>query len=412
MTERPDATPIPAQPPDWPAARPRRPSVAGYAAATWSLAYGLLGWYWTFGGEGFPFGAGDPDPGIGKGMSILGAVRQETTAPVIAACGLGGALMALLLAHRRAGPTLESIAWAAAMFLGVVLPDYRPLVAAGHIPIFLVGKPFGLPHGVTVASQLPWPVVNQMVCMLGAGLFVAAARAHRRARVGACAACGRTDVPSAWTTPARAAAWGVRAFWIAALVPVVYALTRWAWALGIPIGFSTETLEAMDRESPGIWIGGAALGTMGLVGSILTVGLVRRWGEVFPRRIPVLRGRRVPIPLAVVPAMVVAFLVTSAGLMMTRVLLTRPTSASNWAAMGPAMLWPLWGTALATAALASTTAGVAPANAVAAGPARRARPDRGAHGRPQLLRGAANRTGSRRSPDQRAGTPPASARRA
>src|SRR6266545_401690 len=372
MTERPDATPIPAQPPDWPAARPRRPSVAGYAAATWSLAYGLLGWYWTFGGEGFPFGAGDPDPGIGKGMSILGAVRQETTAPVIAACGLGGALMALLLAHRRAGPTLESIAWAAAMFLGVVLPDYRPLVAAGHIPIFLVGKPFGLPHGVTVASQLPWPVVNQMVCMLGAGLFVAAARAHRRARVGACAACGRTDVPSAWTTPARAAAWGVRA----------------------------------------IWIGGAALGTMGLVGSILTVGLVRRWGEVFPRRIPVLRGRRVPIPLAVVPAMVVAFLVTSAGLMMTRVLLTRPTSASNWAAMGPAMLWPLWGTALATAALASTTAGVAPANAVAAGPARRARSDRGAHGRPQLLRGAANRTGSRRSPDQRAGTPPASARRA
>src|SRR6266511_723890 len=311
-----------------------------------------------FGGEGCPFGAGDPDPGIGKGMSILGAVRQETTAPVIAACGLGGALMALLLAHRRAGPTLESIAWAAAMFLGVVLPDYRPLVAAGHIPIFLVGKPFGLPHGVTVASQLPWPVVNQMVCMLGAGLFVAAARAHRRARVGACAACGRTDVPSAWTTPARAAAWGVRAFWIAALVPVVYALTRWAWALGIPIGFSTETLEAMDRESPGIWIGGAALGTMGLVGSILTVGLVRRWGEVFPRRIPVLRGRRVPIPLAVVPAMVVAFLVTSAGLMMTRVLLTRPTSASNWAAMGPAMLWPLWGTALATAALASTTAGV------------------------------------------------------
>lgn len=32
------------------------------------------------------------------------------------------------------------------------------------------------------------------------------------------------------------------------------------------------------------------------------VGLVARWGEVFPRWIPVLRGRRVPVPAAVIPA--------------------------------------------------------------------------------------------------------------
>lgn len=32
------------------------------------------------------------------------------------------------------------------------------------------------------------------------------------------------------------------------------------------------------------------------------VGLVARWGEVFPRWLPGLRGRRVPISLAVVPA--------------------------------------------------------------------------------------------------------------
>jgi hypothetical protein len=38
--------------------------------------------------------------------------------------------------------------------------------------------------------------------------------------------------------------------------------------------------------------------------------------------------------------------------MMTRILLTRPADPSTWAAMGPAMLWPLWGAALAGAALA------------------------------------------------------------
>ncbi len=350
LTPAPDAADGPARlrsPGRW-----GRVSIAGYAAATWSATYGLLGLYWTFGGTGFPFGAGDPDPGIGKGLSILGAVRQATAAPVIAACGLAGAVLAVLLAARRTGGTPEWIAWAAAIFLGVVLPDYRPLVAAGHIPVFLIGKPFGFPHGVTIASQLPWPVVNQMLCMLGAALFAAAAVTHRRARLGTCVACGRTDTSTAPAAPDRAARWGTRAVWIAATVPGVYALTRWAWALGIPIGFSAQTLREMDRDSPGIWVGGAALATMGLIGSVLTFGLVRRWGEVFPRWIPVLRGRRVPIALAVAPAMVVALLVTSAGLMMTRVLLTRPTNASNWAAMGPAMLWPLWGTALAAAALA------------------------------------------------------------
>jgi hypothetical protein len=339
----------------WRATRGRRLCSAGPVAVLWSSAYGLLGLYWTVGGTGFPFGDGDPDPGIGKGLSVLGGVRQETAAPLVAVCGLVGTLLALLLARRRsrgyAGTAVEGVAWVAAVFLGVVLPDYRPLVAVGHIPVLLLGKPFDWPKGVTIAGQLPWPVVNQFVCMLGGALFAAAALAHRRVRTGACVACGRTDAASHWTTPARAATWGRHAARVAAILPVCYAITRWAWALGIPLGFSTATLQAMDRENPGIWIGGAILGTLATLGSMLTFGLVRPWGEVFPRWIPLLRSRRVPIRLAVVPATVIAFLVTSAGLMMTRVLLTHP-DGENWAAMGPAMLWPLWGAALATAALA------------------------------------------------------------
>lgn len=319
------------------------------AAALWALAYGLLALYWSTGGAGFPFGTADPDPGIEKGLSILGGVHQASAAPVIAVCALAAAVLAGLLAVRiwpgRTGAALEAFAWAIALVLGIVLPDYRPLVAVGHLPVLLAGKPFGWPEGVTIASQVPWPVVNQFICMLGGILFALAALAHRRARTGACAACGRSDRDH---DPAR---WGAVAVWIAVGVPVLYAATRWAWALGVPFGFSFAELRQMDREMPGIWWVGAAMGSMGLIGSVLTVGLIRPWGEAFPRWMPVLGGRRVPVALAVVPAMAVAMLVTSAGLMFARGLYVNP-SKGNWAAMGPSLLWPVWGAALAVAAVA------------------------------------------------------------
>jgi hypothetical protein len=320
-------------------------------AALWGLAYGLLALYWTAGGGGFPFGTADPDPGIAKGLSVLGGVHRATAAPVIAAAALGAATLAAVLAGRtwagRAGVALESVAWAVALTLGVVVPDYRPLVAIGHVPVLLAGKPFGWLDGVSIASQVPWPVLDQGILMAGGALFALAALTHRRARRDACTTCGRT----AGRADARATRWGRVAVWVAAWVPVVYAVTRFAWALGIPLGFSAAQLRDMDAEMPGIWWGGAALACMGLIGSVLTVGLVRPWGERFPRWIPVLRGRRVPVPLAVVPAVVVAMAVTSAGLMFARVLYLDP-DPGKLAMMGPGLLWPLWGAALAAAAVA------------------------------------------------------------
>ncbi|MET8090853.1 hypothetical protein [Micromonospora sp. NPDC005220] len=335
-------------------------------AALWALAYAILALSWAAGGPGFPFGAADPDPGIEKGMSILGGVTQEGAAPVIAAAAVAAAVLAGLLAARiwpgRLGVALEAVAWAIALVLGVIVPDYRPLVAVGHFPVFLVGKPFGWPEGVTFASQVPWPVVNQFICIAGGVLFALAALAHRRARTGACGACGRTG------RDRDAARWGTVAVWIAAGAPVLYAATRWAWALGVPFGFSAADLREMDQEMPGIWWVGAAMGSMGLIGSVLTIGLIRPWGEVFPRWIPVLGGRRVPVAAVMVPAMTVALLVTSAGLMFARALYLDP-SRGNWAAMGPSLLWPVWGAALAAAAAAYRLRHRRPC-AACAGPAR------------------------------------------
>ncbi|WP_067825468.1 hypothetical protein [Actinomadura kijaniata] len=50
------------------------------------------------------------------------------------------------------------------------------------------------------------------------------------------------------------------------------------------------------------------LSAVSLGAALLTVGLVRPWGEVFPRWIPGLGGRRVPVLAAVVPALVGAAL--------------------------------------------------------------------------------------------------------
>ena len=196
------------------------------------------------------------------------------------------------------------MAWTAALTLSVIVPDYRPLVAIGHVPVLLAGKPFGWPEGVSVASQVPWPVLNQGVLMAGGALFALAALTHRRARRDACAACGRTDAR------ARAAGWD----------PPAGAGSRYGSPPGPgrvrgdpvrlgarhPVRFSAAQLRDMAAEMPGIWWGGAALGSMGLIGSVLTFGLIRPWGERFPRWVPVLRGRRVPVALAVVPAVTVA----------------------------------------------------------------------------------------------------------
>jgi hypothetical protein len=312
---------------------------------------------WALGGPGFPFGHSDPDPAIAPGLSILGGVHRASAAPVIAVLGLLGAGAAVRLARRPArSPTSDAavgFCWAAAAGLTVVIPDYRLLVAAGPVPILLAGKLFGWPRGVSVASQLPWPVLNQLVCMLGGLLFAAAALAYTRARRGACPSCGRDDGPPGWTAPQRAARWGRWATVIAVVVPLVYAATRWAFALGIPLGVSTGFLDDMNRDNPGIWVGGALLATMAAGGSALTLGLVQRWGEVFPRWIPHAGSRRVPIALAVVPAAMVALMVTSAGLMFFRSQLTQGRNLGEmWSLEGPAIFWPLWGASLAAATLA------------------------------------------------------------
>jgi hypothetical protein len=149
--------------------------------------------------------------------------------------------------------------------------------------------------------------------------------------------------------------------YVSLVAPVFYALTRYAWALGFPLGMSEESLRRGQQS--GMWTSGLFLATFGLVGAILTLGLVQRWGEVFPRWMIGLAGRRVPVALAVVPASLVSVLLVVGGVaigfgldQMADALVAGGAEDTGLIGeivfqVGPTLLFPVWGVALAVATL-------------------------------------------------------------
>ena len=93
------------------------------------------------------------------------------------------------------------------------------------------------------------------------------------------------------------------------------------------------------------------------------LGLVQRWGEVFPRWMVGLAGRRVPVALAVVPASLASVLVIVGGIgiwsglgqMVANLAASGADGGEIISAIifevGPTLLFPIWGVALAVATL-------------------------------------------------------------
>ncbi|MBO8194982.1 hypothetical protein ITI46_25490 [Streptomyces oryzae] len=121
-------------------------------------------------------------------------------------------------------------------------------------------------------------------------------------------------VPVGETTPGPLGR--LRAAWRVAHEPVagVSRRTRLA-ACAVPLAVLPSSLwrlpAAFDR---GIGAGERAyvvfLSVLSEVLAFTAYGLIARWGEVFPGWIPLLRGRRVPVKAAVVPAATGAALLT------------------------------------------------------------------------------------------------------
>ncbi|MFI6259192.1 hypothetical protein ACIBCL_24250 [Micromonospora zamorensis] len=338
------------------ASRPRSdsrwPDRLAPLAAGWLGLWGVLALVGTLTGAGYPFGANDRN---GGDVNLLRLVPVDLATPLFAGVLLTAAVAALAMSRpvvRPPGPPralLAGYGWAVAFVLAVVVPDVRVLVILGYLPILIVGAPFGWPP-VDYADIFNWALFARFAALAGGLLLAGAVLAWQRRTAAACVGCGRDHTDRGWTTPAAAARWGRWAAGTAAVIPFTYALTRFAWAAGIPLGISREFLTEM-QDSGLVWAG-FGLGAFATVGAILTLGLVQRWGERFPRWMLGLAGRRVPVTLAVVPATLVAIAVTAASFG----LLSNP---KFWELTGglsltgaPMLLWPLWGVALGVATYA------------------------------------------------------------
>jgi len=332
-----------------------------YAAVAWSLGYAALGIYWIVGGRGFPYTA---------------KTASDVMAPLLARFGPGVAWIVVIMAG------IPAAGMGAAMLRGVRNRAFRPLftsagvmlagvllllmtglgllVLVGYIPFAVLGR---FPAGKAqeyLQGWTDWGTIHQLLCLLGGFIWLGATVCYGRLSAGACPYCGRRDGPEGWQSPNRAARWGRIAVYVSMVAPVLYAFTRYAWALGFPLGMTEEHWHSGQQK--GLWISGLFLATFGLVGAAVTLGLVQRWGEVFPRWMIGLARRRVPIALAVVPASLVSVLVAVGGIVIWSSLpqmIARGRAAKDIdvvgavvVGVGPTLLFPVWGVALAVATLA------------------------------------------------------------
>jgi hypothetical protein len=322
------------------------PAWTGYATAIWSFGYGVLGLYWSFGGGGYPFAPGPDDRAT---ASILEGTPYRVVTPVIAAVGLGGAVLALVMTRTRPrGRILQAIAAVLAVGLALVIPDYTLVMVVALAPVLVVFAFTGVPGPQAgIGDILYWHRVNLIVLFIGGLLWAATAVAYHRRSRALCVGCGRGDTEPAWQRPEAALRWGRKAVVVAVLANLPYELTRVAWYFGWPLGI-TDEFHRMMADTPGMLEMGLGLAAMGLAGGLLTHGLVHRWGEVYPRWIWFKAGRRVPPLLAIIPASVVAVVLIPAGVMNAQLRL----DGDNWAINAPGILWTVWGAALGTATYA------------------------------------------------------------
>ena len=359
------------------------------ASLAGSIALVLTGFWWLARPADYPFG---PDDRY-VDMSLMAGLSSHRAAIAILVSGAVSALAAAAIlspAGRHPGVRLAAVVVSAPMAVAYayLLPDISILILVAYsmtlsLPAFavflLVGRRAGrrqddraevarraaVAGGVTLVVTIvallvfgrPWEwgnsdeggiVAHRPLVLLGSvlvGLSWAATgvRAHRALR-GRCVRCGRPG--PAWTSPAAAARWGRAATWAAALTPLPYVLARLTWLTPWPYGESAEHLA----DNPGLWVFGLGLAAAGELGTWLTLGLVKRRGEILPRWLPGWGGRPVPVMAAVVPGFVVALLMCVGG---HSVIQQAFGPGTTWADHSLVLLVPLpfWGPLLALGTL-------------------------------------------------------------
>ena len=331
-----------------------------YAAVAWSLVYAALGVYWAMGGRGFPYTQETVSDMLGP---LLGRLGPGVAWIVVLLAGFPAAAMgAAMLREVRVYRSL--LLTAGVLLAGILLllmPSLNLLTKVGYLPSAVLGQLPAEKSQAYFEGWRQWATIHQLLCLVGGFLWLGATVCYARRSLDACLYCGRRDDPEGWTSPDQAARWGRIAVLVGLVGPMFYTFTRYAWVLGFPLGMNDERFRS--GQTDGTMTGAFSLGTFILVGAILMLGLVQRWGEIFPRWMIGLAGRRVPIALAVVPASLASVLLLVGGIgiwfdvpqMVANVVATGAADQELISALvfelGPTLLFPVWGVALAVATL-------------------------------------------------------------
>jgi hypothetical protein len=232
------------------------------AAVLWALAYGAVRVWWAVGGA----------PSFGPlGADLIAFAGWGAVGMCASAAGVA---LALMTAPRR-WPLLVA-AWGVSAAL---------LAACAKLLLDVVG---GLLPGLGVPFH-PVAFLSRAACLVESILVGATAVAYRRRWRGACLFCGRKGVRVRPAQPPRWAEWAAYT-----------AIAGWLVRLGAQaaVGFS-------PLQSGGVSLLLFEIGFV-LAGAVLPLALVRSWGRVVPRWVPLLAGRPVPRWLPLGPALVIA----------------------------------------------------------------------------------------------------------
>ncbi|MGW1677521.1 hypothetical protein [Saccharopolyspora sp. NPDC002376] len=257
-------------------------------------------------------------PGDSSGRS-LALLPQPMAHLVMAVCGV--VVVAAAAWQNRAVQI-------AALGAFALLLDAGALAAIGYLPFMAVSAVTG--HADNLSAYLSVSLLMQLgMAVAAASLLwtlvdrpVSPSETHERARI-------RT---ARWTK-------------IAMIAPLVYAATRVLMVLDVP-GFAIPSMDVSGKAA------GLGLAVASVGGAVLTWGLIRPWGERWPRWIPFAAGREVPVNFPAATALAVSVLVMAAGKAILALAFTTNTEiAAHPMAWLPMLLWPLWSVALALAAL-------------------------------------------------------------
>lgn len=351
----------------------RRPWILPLLASAAAVAVAVA---WQVDPDINPYGPADA---VNSGINHL--IAPEVTAVLLltsGVLGLGLAGAALRGGMTRAGRrTVLAGAAAQAAFFAFIMADASIVSSLGYI--VALAAPIGFAALLVLVSRA-WRPVGVVIAVLVPALAAAGIATGVLADLGGTVTTYLGNVADgfrtfgpriawSWGMASGAAGWAWAVFrslphhssihpvrrWgrivtlVAALSLVPYGSLRLTWLTPWPLGGNDSFV--MHDLDPSIRLQGLLFAGACAVGVILTLGLISRWGEIFPRWVPVLGGRPVPVKLAVIPGGFVAAVITISAPGM----LVAPFQSGG---LGRALLWlvvfpfPVWGPALGAAVLA------------------------------------------------------------